>query len=156
MKRKSLFIGVILLEVLYLLFGSTLGQKCPKVSMLEKSCVYPTDCEGYDYCEICSYVGSPNATGKVYYNESDIMIVGDAFLAFLDVVLETNQGDIFVDAVVVMHLGSMAWYPYGVSSNIYGGTGKYEGVTGWYSGGRVPEEGNIMTFQGNICWPDEE
>ena len=44
----------------------------------------------------------------------------------------------------------------GSSGYIYGGTGKYEGVTGWMAGSQVPEDGAIMTSQGEMCWPDEE
>lgn len=155
MKRKTLFVGALLSAVLCLLCGTAMGE-CQKVNMLEKSCEYLTDCEGYDYCEYCQFVGTPNATAKVYYNEADIAFVGDAFLVFVDTVLETKQGDIFVEAVAVMHLGSIDWHPLGVSASIYGGTGKYEGVTGWYAGARVPEEGTVASYVGNICWPDEE
>ena len=45
---------------------------------------------------------------------------------------------------------------FGMSNTIVGGTGIFEGVTGWLAGSFAYYNPNLLgTLMGKICWPDE-
>lgn len=157
MNRKTLLIIALSVAVLCLFSSPAMGR-CQKIRMVEKSCEYPTECDGYEACEICLYEGTPNATVRVYWNESDWTLVGNAIVLSVDAFYETNQGEIWADAVATFHLGALAEFggSLAISGYFYGGTGKYEGATGWAAGAGVPQKGTLVSFHGEICWPDEE
>jgi hypothetical protein len=157
MNRKTLFIIALLVAFLCLLCSPAMG-KCQKIRTVEKSCEYPTECDGYEACEICLYEGTPNATVRAYWNESEWTLVGDAIVGSVDAVWETNQGEIWADAEVMIHLGGLLEFDSGLVASVYlyGGTGKYEGTTGWVAGAGVPQKGTLLSWYGEICWPDED
>ena len=148
MNRKTLLIGALVCAAFCLLSGSAMG-KCKKVKMNEKSCEYFTECDGYDFCEVCQYEGNPN--------ESDFTYLEDAILLSVDAIYETNQGEIWANAVAMIHLDALMEFDSGLVTSGYfcGGTGKYEAVTGWLAGASVPQKGTLLSFHGEICWPDE-
>jgi hypothetical protein len=156
MSRKMLFMVALLFAVLCLLSSVAMG-KCEKVNMNEKSCEYPAECNGYDSCEVCQYEGAPNASVSVFWNESDWTYLENAMVLSVDAVYETNQGEIWADAVAMIHLDALMEFDSGLATSgyFYGGTGKYEAATGWLSGAYVPQKGTLLSFYGEICWPDE-
>jgi hypothetical protein len=153
MNKKMLFVGTVLSAVLCFLSGTAVGQRCEKLNMLEKSCEDLAECNGYAMCEICRFVGNPNASVEQYM---DYELLDNAIVLYVDVTYTTKHGEMWAENVAVMHFGAYELgNGFGASGYIYGGTGKYEGVTGWITGASVPEDGTMMTFQGEICWPDD-
>jgi hypothetical protein len=157
MNRKPLFIIALLVAVLCLLSSPAMG-KCQKIRMVEKSCIEDlTECGGYEACEICEFEGTPNASVTSYFNYSEWTLLGNAVGGPVAAFYETNQGEIWVDAVAMIHLAGLDFDSGLVASGfIYGGTGKYEGATGWVAGAGVPQKGTLISWHGEICWPDED
>jgi len=157
MNRKTLLIPAFMFAVLCLLSSPVIG-KCQKVRMHLKSCEMPSNCGSYEICEICKYEGTPNATVRAFWNQSDAVFLPNALVVPVAAFYETNQGEIWSDVVVTIHFDALTEFDNGlaISGYYYGGTDKYEGITGWLAGAGVPQEGNSASVHGEICWPDEE
>jgi len=64
---------------------------------------------------------------------------------------------VWLDEIDVYNLNIGTGRGFGQSVSISGGSGKYEGVTGYLAGYLfVPGTGNPSGLRGEICWPDEE
>jgi len=155
MSHKKLLVGISVFVVLCL-FANTiaLGQTCKRINAKAAkpgSVLYAPDCNGYDTCGSAEVKGTPNGIYTYYANwDSFLVSVDDTTLVFIDdVVIETNHGEIFVEERGVVHLGAPDGYV--IHANITGGTGRYEGATGWW--GNVTSYTGKSTMSGEICLP---
>ena len=159
MSNRRLIVGIAMLVVLCL-FASTAvwGEKCKKVNSrhLEPGTILygPENCDGYDGCVTSKISGTFNGTLTERFNFADSYHLIDDAWAFTNYgVIETKQGELF------FRERSMADFeaPDGfvVHINVTGGTGRYEGATGWmaYFDNFA---GNSTTWGGEVCWGDKD
>ena len=115
----------------------------------------PTVCNGFEFCQYAEVRGTLNGLWWIYGDFADFVPVagGKGLLADVIGVFETNQGDLYADDIELANQNA----PDGgvFHSAVEGGTGKYEGASGWLAGWfffEPPTGGNIG---GEICWIDD-
>lgn len=152
------------------------GEKCQKV-VIHVGAVESGQCPPYDGpfpvpsdvpegCIVMPVVGTLNGTWILYYWYSDQnpeynMLVakppiwgsGNDVVVFYQLgVWKTKRGTIYSETSEVSH-GSAIWQqpqPYAHFDHIIGGTGRFEGATGWISGAG---DNDGALFGGRICTP---
>jgi hypothetical protein len=133
------------------------GEKCKRVNIVHQEIgpfiADPAECNGYDFCGSAEVDGTPNGTYTYFGNWADSAPVGPDALGFWnDAVLETAHGDLMIEERGIVHLGTSDGFA--IHSRIVGGTGKYEGATGWMASfGNL--EGDFARIAGEICPPEE-
>jgi hypothetical protein len=158
MKKEPGIIFIVVCVVLCLSAGTVLaGETCKRVNIAHGGLpVYffdPEDCNGYDGCGSWEVHGTPNGTYTTYWFNADAVTVGgDTVAGLQDAILETTHGDLQIRESVIVDWGAPDGFA--VHAKIVGGTGKYEGATGWMvSHGNL--EGDFLRYGGEICWPEE-
>jgi hypothetical protein len=154
MNHKNLFVGIAVVVALCLVFSTVaLGEDCKRINTKGAKpgeVRYAPDCGGYDACQSAELKGTPNGLYTWYANwDTFYPYVDDTTLVFADdAVIETEHGEIFMEERGVIHL----YAPDGlvIHANITGGTGRYEGATGWW--GNVGSS-RRSTLEGEICYP---
>jgi hypothetical protein len=154
MNHKNLLIGISVFVVICLVFSTVaLGKDCKRINARAGKVGeerYAPDCGGYDVCQSVQLKGTPNGVYTYYANwDTFFPYVDDTTLVFADdVIIETNHGEIFVEERGVIHLNAPGGLV--IHANITGGTGRYQGATGWW--GNVGSS-QRSTLEGEICYP---
>ncbi len=142
----SLFAGV-----------ATSGQDCRKVTATFKFhsefWMDPEICDGYDFCQYSEIRGTLKGRWWVFGNWEDVEEVAGGTAAAFNIVsiIETNRGTLYTESrELVNYLAADGFVAH---EAVTGGTGKYEGATGWLAAWLSfdPAGGNIG---GQICTPD--
>ena len=159
MNHKNLFVGMSVSLVLFLLATTAVfGEKCKQVVVhhvdVGPILLGPENCSGYDLCVTSKISGTFNGTITEAGNFVDTYYLVDAAYAYtMHGVIETKQGEIFfVERSIADYEAPDG---FGVHINVLGGSGRYEGATGWmaYFGNF---EGTFNRFGGEVCWPEED
>ena len=159
MRNRSLMVGIAVLVVLCWSASSFVwGEKCKEV-VIGKTHVGPIlygpeNCDGYDGCATSKISGTFSGTLFEAFYEDDFYFVVDDTYAFTNYgVIETKQGELFFTELSVADFAAPDGFA--MHANVTGGTGRYEGATGWmaYCGNF---EGTDIKWVGEVCWPDEE
>jgi hypothetical protein len=134
------------------------GEKCKQVTIGQTELEYivggPENCDGYDLCASSKLRGTFNGTLLDYAYDADTYHVDEITYAFRgDGVIETTHGKLFLNQWSITDLAAPDGYA--VHINVVGGTGRYEGATGWmaYFANFANTE---TTWGGEVCWGDEE
>jgi len=158
MNHKNLFVGISVFVVLCVLATPVLGEKCKQVNMGQTKYgpLYfdPEHCGIYDGCGGAVVSGTFSGTLWESFFFADQVHVSDGHWTFTNYgVIETKQGELFFTERSVADFAAPDGFA--VHMNVTGGTGRYEGATGWmaYSGNF---EGTNIKWVGEVCWPDEE
>ena len=111
----------------------------------------PGICNGYDFCQYAKVTGTVNGLWWVYGNEEDIKEIegGEGLLNRLVSVMETNQGEIYSDDMELGNLNAPDGWVF--HHAVTGGTGRYEGASGWLVGW-LSWETSRGKIGGKICW----
>lgn len=165
--RKLLF-GWSLLLLLCLAASSASAGECKKIiagigaSILLEECSY--DGEDYLWCIDTPVTGNLKGTWHFYSRPYDngfydlqvpdvLGIPGwDLWVVWELNVFETKKGDIIAQGNDLLNVD--AYFDYGALSSmsyIIGGTGKYEGATGWLGAVATETEGGVL--RGKVCTP---
>ena len=109
-------------------------------------------CNGYELCQYSEIKGTLNGRWWSFWNLDDEEFVADntALVLDIDSVFETNHGDIYTEERGILNF--FAPDGYAAHIGVTGGTGRYEGATGWMTGTLIFifEESGMLT--GEICW----
>lgn len=154
--QKILVLAAVLLLVVGLVAtAADANQRCRRVNgnikTLSELWEDPAVCDGYEFCQYAEVTGTVNGLWWVYGNWEDIEEVagGEGLVNHLVSVMETNRGDVYADDMELGNLNAPDGWVF--HHAVTGGTGKYEGATGWLAGWFSWE-----TFRGKIggkiCW----
>lgn len=117
--------------------------------------LFDPDCDGWDICQEAYLMGTPNGSWWVYLNLDGGYIEWEdgTIINVTESVLQTAHGDIYsVDRAIV---APGAPEGFAQHSTITGGTGRYEGVTGWIVTYFEWVEDYNGRLVGEICWPED-
>lgn len=158
MSHKKFFIAISVFVLLCLLATPVWAEKCKQVTIVHGEFVSylqgPENCDGYDGCWAATVRGTPNGLYTTYWFDANIFQVkGDTIASVQDTIIETQHGDLYMRESLIADYAAPDGFA--VHSVIVGGTGQYEGATGWM-GGYGDIAGTLVRNGGEICWPDEE
>jgi len=161
MSNRRLIVGIAMLVVLCL-FASTAvwGEKCKRVNanLFTGPLLFDPapECNGYTLCQAVYLDGTPNGTMWTFMNLPDGFIEWDdgTFINITVSVLETKHGELFFDDRAITAPDAPEGFV--LHSNVTGGTGRYEGATGWLAYYLEYLEGNEGIMRGEICYADED
>lgn len=155
MSHKNLIFGISVVVLCLFVTTPVWGENCKRINtkfLRVGEILWDPECNGYDACRSFELKGTPNGVYTFYANFDTMTPYEDetTFVFVDDVVIETEHGEIFAEERVIRHKGA----PDGpvIHANITGGTGRYEGATGWYGviSWSVGEEGYL---DGEMCYP---
>lgn len=158
MLKKSVIAAIAVCIVLCLSAGTLLaGERCIPVTIgsadFESVLSGPENCNGYDSCGFSVVRGTLNGTFAEYSYDADAVQVDATTYSFAaDAVFETNHGELFLEERSIVNFAA----PDGIAvvANILGGTGRYEGATGWLVI-FANFEGTLSRWAGEVCWPED-
>ena len=158
MSHKNLLVGISVLVMLCVLATPVWGEKCKKVVIhhLDAGPILwgPENCGGYDGCATSKISGTFNGTLTESFNDADAVHVVDDTYAFTNYgVIETAQGELYFVERSIADFAAPDGFA--VHMNVSGGTGRYEGATGWM-GSFDNFEGTATRMGGEVCWPGKE
>jgi hypothetical protein len=111
----------------------------------------PSQCNGYDFCQSVDIRGTLNGTWWIFGNNSGIEVLaeGTALAFYLDGVFSDQHGELLLVDREILNL--LAEDGLGFNVAVVGGTGRYEGASGWMTGYATffPVGGKIF---GEVCW----
>ena len=165
--KKQLFVWSFLLALCLAASSATAGE-CKKIIAGVGASNYYVDCsyngEDYFHCIDTPVTGNLKGTWRWYSNPEDpnfveltvpdVLGIGswDLWVVWSLSVIETHKGDIRSQGADLLNVD--AYFTYGALSNtsyIIGGTGKYEGATGWLGVVATETEGGVL--RGEVCTP---
>lgn len=164
--RKKIFVWSFLLALCLAVPSATAGE-CKKIiagvgaSYFYEGCSY--NGEDYLWCLDTPVTGNLGGTWRFMSRPDwnafeltvpDVLGIGswDLYVVWALGVFETNKGDIITQESDMLNLD--AYFNYGAlttMSYIIGGTGIYEGATGWLGVVATETEGGVM--RGEVCTP---
>jgi hypothetical protein len=165
--KKQLFVGLMVFALCLAVSSATAGD-CKKIIANVGAATYLDECsyqgEDYVWCIETPVTGNLRGTWHYYSrpdaNYFDLAVPDDAlgvpgwnlWVVWSLSVFETRKGDIITQENEILNLD--IFDSYGALSGmafIVGGTGDYEGATGWL--GFVTTEGNGGVLMGEVCTP---
>lgn len=111
-------------------------------------------CSGYQLCQFIEIVGTINGEWKAFWNFDEEVYLAefDALVFDTEDIFKTKKGDIFAKDIGALNFEAEESFTVHIA--VTGGTGIYEGATGWMTGSIVFvfAEGGGLT--GKICGPN--
>jgi hypothetical protein len=151
-----LFVGISVLVVLCVLATTPAwAEKCKQVTIAHGKIISwlegPENCDGYDGCVTLEVSGTFNGTLTESWFDADAVHVVDATWTFTNyAVIETPHGKIYFLERSIADFAAPNGFAF--HANVTGGTGRYEGATGWL-GAFDSFEGGAGRTGGEVCWP---
>ena len=164
MSRRSVVLVIIVLcfSVSSFVWGETCKQVFANLGE-PGPILFDPDCNGWENCRSTDVMGTLNGVITDYSNISELIWLDDTVVGLNEAVIETSHGKIYLDVRAIIYWGA----PDGgaANANVTGGTGRYEGATGWlayvtWAGSEDRacwlscEDGGGL-IRGEICLPDE-
>jgi hypothetical protein len=157
--RRTLFLTSLLMGLVCLTASPLAAEDCRPINVrIAGPGVFIGPCSAlgmdFDFCLDIPLRGTLNGTWHYYNvdgNGLDIPVdppypSSSVFWALG--AIETNRGDLYLEDITTIHWG----VPNAVVAilNITGGTGKYDGATGWFG---AIDDGEHGWVQGEVCTP---
>lgn len=159
MLKKSVIVALVVCFVLCLSGGTLVaGKYCKRVNAnIETGPILfdpAPECEGYDICQAVYLSGTPNGTMWTFLNWDGFIEWADGTIINVSVsVIETAHGELFLEDRAIF--APDAPEGFALHSNVTGGTGRYEGATGWLAYYLEWAAGNEGIMRGEICVPED-
>jgi hypothetical protein len=162
--KKQVFVGLLVL-ILCLAASSATAGDCKKIIAVVGATTFLNECsyggEDYIWCAEMPVTGNLRGTWHFYgrpdFNGFDLTVPDvlgipgwNLWVVWSISVFETRKGDIITEENEI--LNHDVYFTHGALSSmavVIGGTGKYDGATGWL--GAVLTEGEGGVLRGEIC-----
>ena len=166
MRRSNIGTVLVALGAL-LLTGAAIAGDCKPINARAGAAVYLDPCVyrdlPYEFCIDTPINGTINGVWHYYGPADNVFFVDEPpgvpnysgmAAGWALEVLSANDGEVWAQSAYVFHYDTWSLaqdFVYSSTSYITGGTGKYEGATGWY--GFVGSEIRGGLIHGEICTP---